>query len=34
MGDTRRDLIEISGMQLVIEKNSVPIQPSKTSKES
>lgn len=34
LGDTRRDVIEMSGMQLVIEKNSAPIQPSKTSKES
>lgn len=34
LGDTRRDLIEMSGMQLVIEKNFVPIQPSETSKES
>jgi CRISPR-associated protein Cas2 len=24
LGDTRRDLIELSGMSLVIEKNSVP----------
>jgi len=25
LGDTRRDLTEISGMQLVIEKSSVPV---------
>ena len=34
MGDTRRDLIEISGMQLVIEKNSAPTPSSKTTKVS
>ena len=34
LGDTRRDLIELSGMPLVIEKSPVPvIQFSETPKE-
>ena len=30
LGDTRRDVIEMSGLQLVVEKNTLPFKPSNT----
>jgi len=32
LGDTRRDLIELSGLQLVVEKYTAPFKPSDTTK--